>query len=346
MPYTITTGLAACNGFAVVKDNDDEIMGCHKSESQAERQMAALYAAEDGGDDVGDNNDDLDDNYDGPIHKMSDGTVMKGASHGRQNLAIWEHRADPPASPSEQIKGSSVNKPGSASGKSGDISINAATEKALQNKATAHNDQMTENDRPSWTRVRVGALRSVYRRGSGAFSSSNRPGIGRAQWSMARVNAFLFLASSGAPKNPKYITDNDLLNSDHPRFSKQERAISYTPTQAMIDEAKRGLEWRREFNRGGTEVGVARARDISNGRPLSLETVNRSASFFARHEVDKQGQGFTKDEDGYPSAGRIAWALWGGDPGRTFVENIQRMTRETPNRELAQEILANVSYTD
>ena len=47
MPYTITTGLSACNGYAVVKDDDDEIMGCHKSELQAERQMAALYAAED-----------------------------------------------------------------------------------------------------------------------------------------------------------------------------------------------------------------------------------------------------------------------------------------------------------
>jgi len=346
MPYTITTGLSACNGYAVVKDDDNEIMGCHKSELQAERQMAALYAAEDDSDDVGDNDDDLPDDYDGPTHTMPDGTVMKGASHGYRNLAILEHRVDPPASPDEQIKGSSMNKPGSASGKSGNITINAATEKAIQNKVTAHNDQMETDDRPSWTRVRAGSLRSVYRRGAGAYSTSNRPGIGRAQWAMARVNAFLFLASSGAPKNPKYITDNDLLNEDHPRYSKQERAISYKPTQGMIDEAKQGLEWRREFNRGGTEVGVARARDISNGRPLSLDTVNRSASFFARHEVDKQGQGFRPDEDGYPSAGRIAWALWGGDPGRTFVENIQRMTQEKPNRELAQEILASVSNAD
>ena len=38
-------------------------------------------------------------------------------------------------------------------------------------------------------------------------------------------------------------------------------------------------------------------------------------SFFSRHEVDKQGKGFNKGEDGYPSNGRIAWALWGGDAG-------------------------------
>ena len=48
----------------------------------------------------------------------------------------------------------------------------------------------------------------------------------------------------------------------------------------------------------------------------------RTRSFFARHEVDKQGQGFNPGEDGYPSAGRIAWALWGGDAGKRWADNI------------------------
>ena len=60
----------------------------------------------------------------------------------------------------------------------------------------------------------------------------------------------------------------------------------------MVEEAKRGLEWRREYKRGGTEVGVARARDISNGKDLSIDTIKRMYSYFERHEVDKQGQGF------------------------------------------------------
>jgi lambda family phage portal protein len=91
------------------------------------------------------------------------------------------------------------------------------------------------------------------------------------------------------------------------------------PTKGMIEEAARGLEWRREYNRGGTEVGVARARDISNGKNLSDDTVKRMHSFFSRHEVDKKGQGFQPGEDGFPSAGRIAWALWGGDAGQTWA---------------------------
>lgn len=104
--------------------------------------------------------------------------------------------------------------------------------------------------------------------------------------------------------------------------------IDTSPTEGMVTEAKRALAWREEFGRGGTEVGVARARDIVNGRNLSLDTVKRMASYFARHEVDKQAEGFSPGEDGYPSAGRVAWGLWGGTPGQTFANKIvDRMDR-------------------
>lgn len=102
----------------------------------------------------------------------------------------------------------------------------------------------------------------------------------------------------------------------------------FKPSKGMIAEAKKGLAWRQEYGRGGTAVGVTRARDISNGKNLSLSTVKRMRSFFARHEVDKQGKGFSPGEDGYPSRGRIAWALWGGDPGKTWSEAIVRRESE------------------
>ena len=95
-----------------------------------------------------------------------------------------------------------------------------------------------------------------------------------------------------------------------------------TPNEAMREEAQRGLDWRSEYGRGGTEVGIARARDISNGENLSMETVQRMASYFARHEVDKEAEGFRPGEDGYPSNGRIAWALWGGDAGQSWANRI------------------------
>lgn len=134
----------------------------------------------------------------------------------------------------------------------------------------------------------------------------------------------------------------------------EDRAESYSPNDGMVEEARRGLEWREEFGRGGTEIGVARARDIVNRRSLSLDTVNRMRSYFARHEIDKKGRGWSPDEDGYPSAGRIAWALWGGDAGRSWAEAIARQEREAglddildrddkkTNRQIAEEILANI----
>jgi hypothetical protein len=101
-------------------------------------------------------------------------------------------------------------------------------------------------------------------------------------------------------------------------------AEGHTPPAGARAEARRGLEWRREYNRGGTAVGVARARDISNGTALSNSTVKRMVSYFARHEVDKKGQGWSPGENGYPSAGRIAWALWGGDSGRSWANKVAR----------------------
>jgi len=98
------------------------------------------------------------------------------------------------------------------------------------------------------------------------------------------------------------------------------KAVDLQPTEEMAKEAQQGLDWRDEFGRGGTEVGVARARDISNRVNLSEDTVFRMVSFFARHEVDKQATGFNSGEEGYPSAGRIAWALWGGDAGKAWAE--------------------------
>ena len=97
----------------------------------------------------------------------------------------------------------------------------------------------------------------------------------------------------------------------------------------MKEEAQRGLDWREEHGRGGTRVGAVRARQIVAGENLSEETVKRMYSFFSRHEVDKQAEGFSQGEDGYPSNGRIAWALWGGDAGYSWSRQIvERLKKE------------------
>jgi hypothetical protein len=114
--------------------------------------------------------------------------------------------------------------------------------------------------------------------------------------------------------------------------------IDFSPPETARDEAAKGLAWRSDHGRGGTEVGVARARDISRGANLSPETVRRMSSYFARHEVDKDGAGWTPDQDGFPSAGRIAWALWGGDPGKAWAGKVtQQMDSRDKNAQLTVE---------
>ena len=116
------------------------------------------------------------------------------------------------------------------------------------------------------------------------------------------------------------VTKEDINTEDLKEEFKDLQDIDTKPTQGMVEEAEKGLEWRREHSRGGTQVAVARATNIKNGDNLSFDTIKRMNSFFARHEVDKQAEGFNPGEEGYPSAGRIAWALWGGDAGQSWAK--------------------------
>lgn len=106
----------------------------------------------------------------------------------------------------------------------------------------------------------------------------------------------------------------------------------YKPTKEMQVEAQRALDWVAEGRRGGTRIGKIRARQIADGKELSLDIVIRMYSFFARHEVDKKAEGFEPDEKGYPSAGRVAWGLWGGDAGFVWSKNIRdKVEKEKQN---------------
>jgi HK97 family phage portal protein len=94
-----------------------------------------------------------------------------------------------------------------------------------------------------------------------------------------------------------------------------EPGLKFIPSKDMASEARQAIEWRDAGRNGGTAVAWARANQIIDGEKLSESTVLRMYSFFRRHEVDKQAEGFRPGEDGYPSAGRVAWAAWGGDAG-------------------------------
>ena len=95
-------------------------------------------------------------------------------------------------------------------------------------------------------------------------------------------------------------------------------ATTYKPTSGMASAARRALKWRADGKPGGTLVGLARANQLKDRDPLTASTVLRMFSFFSRHEVDKRATGFNSGEEGFPSKGRVAWDLWGGDGGYSW----------------------------
>jgi len=109
--------------------------------------------------------------------------------------------------------------------------------------------------------------------------------------------------------------------------------INFKPPQGARKEAEKSLAWRREFGRGGTAVGIARARDLANGVELSPSTVRRMKAFFDRHQKNKSAPGWSPDEDGFPSNSRIAWAMWGSDAGWSWAKKVVEQMNAADEKE-------------
>jgi hypothetical protein len=92
------------------------------------------------------------------------------------------------------------------------------------------------------------------------------------------------------------------------------------PPKDVQEAAQQGLDYRKEYGRGGTEVGIARARDLSNGENIPEDTIKRMRSFFARHEKNAVPPDEKTEPDGGPTNGWIAWQLWGGNAGKRWAE--------------------------
>ena len=137
-----------------------------------------------------------------------------GQMEARDKKELARPVSQTPAPPKERIKGSKENPEGTAStrSKAGDIEISAENEEALKNKIAEFKKDHPQKNAPS-----IGALKKVFRRGAGAFSTSFRPTISggkpnsRNAWAMARVNKFLKMAGGGEVKKSYREADGDLL---------------------------------------------------------------------------------------------------------------------------------------
>ena len=146
---------------------------------------------------------------------------------------------------------------GKATGKRGAV-VSAEQEKTLQKKVDDFNekDSNTKNGRAT-----LGALKSVFQRGLGAYNVSHSPTVQSSeQWAYARVNAFLYLLKNGRPENKKYTSDFDLLPKDHPKAEKMS-----VDGYVICDEC--GWEW--QIKDGGDEPFICHKCGYDNS-PNSL----------------------------------------------------------------------------
>lgn len=93
----------------------------------------------------------------------------------------------------------------------------------------------------------------------------------------------------------------------------------FKPTAEMVANARKGLELHDRFGRGGTDVGLRRARQLSEQHPLTEDDIKAMHGYFARHAVDKEAKTHRWGDEKDPSAGYVAWLLWGGDAGAEFA---------------------------
>lgn len=268
--------------------------------------------------------------YTGPTHKDASGRLMTGAVHSedseylyhKEELAVVGERGGIKKSP-KAPKSDTPNKDpqgegsakGDASGKRG-AKVTAEQEKTLQGKVDDFNekDSNTKNGRAT-----LGALKSVFQRGLGAYNVSHSPEVNSAeQWAYARVNAFLYLLKNGRPENAKYTGDFDLLPKDHPKAEKMNEQFqdSYNDyPQSAKDNAERGIRLNEELgNKCATQVGKIRATQIMQGENLSRETIRRTYSYLSRAAE------YYNPED-REACGTISYLLWGGEPMLRWAES-------------------------
>jgi hypothetical protein len=281
MPWEIRTNYRDCRGYAVVKKPDGSISGCHTDKDAAEAQMRALYASEgEMGKEVV-TNEITPNKYPSGI---SASTVYKEEWEGK---ALYNQLSDEEKALADALLGlySKVGPLNEAEG----IYVGYVDPEDNEN------------------------LSIGVKCGNCALHKSH----------VACTILSIPIQENGACRfaviPDGYVSITSKVREDMMGKATTLDDLDLRPTESMANNARRGLELRAKFGRGGTSVGVARARDVMNRKELSPETVGRMYSFFSRHEVDKKGKDFNNPER--PSNGKIAWLLWGGDSGFAWARS-------------------------
>ena len=190
--------------------------------------------------------------------------------------------AKTPAKLSEQKKGSSKNEKGSAGGgkKTPDITFSDKVVTSLKNKVKDHNEKSSK-------KVSLSQLKKVYRRGSGAFSSSHRPGKSRGQWAMARVNTFLKMVSGGNVKKSYRAADGDIAKGSEEYYVEEVGSafIDYDEVEfglAKIDLLKAGIS-ELDMDQDIEDIDYSEAEKKTLNKPFRLKDGKKKFGVYVKN---------------------------------------------------------------
>jgi len=165
--------------------------------------------------------------------------------------------------------------------------------------------------------------------GAGTLKSSSGELVKNGRQALAIV-----LSEAGVPVKQKDASEAYLKAYVETFQEDRGDAESFPLPSSVRAAARRGLELRKKYGKGGLTTqeagkqgigsGVARATSLANGQSISYGIVKRMAAFFSRHEKNKSG--------GEDDAGFIAWQLWGGDAGRSWANRIIKMVESRQSK--------------
>ena len=292
MPYFISNSAKGCSGWATVKANG-EVLGCHKTKTQAIAQMIALSLAEDikpGG------NIDKDDKRidSGPqaVIVDIDGTLIQ---NGRRVEKVYNFLDDMKDTAIFIVTGRNTSDRDSTIAQLDELSIDynrlfmnpgSSAETAEFKKATA--EKLLKEYNIILAIDNNSTMRKVYRD--------------------------LGITALNVPDVPNVPSDEGNVDEE----DSSTRQVSLTPPAYMRAAARRGLELNREGAGGDglKQKTIREARNMAAGQ-VTEDKWRRIGPWIARHLVDLDApKNSDTSHPQYPGPGLTAHLLWGSGPSK------------------------------
>jgi hypothetical protein len=330
MPYSVgEKGSYGCSGYPVVKDGTSEVMGCHETAQEATMQIVAIEANEDktyeekevvtSGGGVGIKNPQAWPNTEikRPRKKLDSALGQPEPADYRESMFNWSTPVRRPERSSFRL-GKSEYGDVMKEIKEGDFVMGPTVDGMVFGRV----------EHIMWEGGTLGEAGTEY-----ALESMppENPAMSVRVFEVEENEMEATPYSIGMMYQDAQAVDiSSMTMEQENEMEMMSKAEAYSPNDGMKAAARRAIKWKEdgEATGAGTPVGWGRARDIVAGRSMSLSVVRRMFSFFSRHEVDKQADGFSAGEEGYPSNGRIMWDAWGGDAGFSWSRAIVERNRE------------------